>query len=117
MTYSSYSEITLPEISLIAGTDATLIFNAHTDSGGDLVVTGSTVQWLLSPYGQPSVSTLVKSGSLASTTAFQVLLADTDTLALAGGKYTYQLVITDSAGKVYRPCQGDLIIVEAIASS
>jgi hypothetical protein len=116
MAYTDYLELnSLGEIAFIAGTDITLSFTVYDNLGVPINLAGSSIEWMLCPWGQPDVNILEKNGTIISTSVFTVALTSTDTIDLYG-KYTHQPVITDSVGKIYRPAQGDILIEPAIAS-
>ena len=105
----------LPAFSFIGGTDKILTFNAYEEDGfSPLDLTGATVNWVMCPYGEYSQKTLEISGDLSTTlTSFTVEIPAEDTLALSG-KFIQQVIITDVDGNIFRPGQGEIIIIPAI---
>jgi hypothetical protein len=112
-TFPNTTINTLPEFTMIAGSDQDLFFNIY-DSGSALVdLTGSTFTWLLAPYGQPT-SVLTKTGTYSGSPVGQikVALVSADTVSLAN-KYTQQYKLLDIGGKVFR-AQGLVLLTPAV---
>ena len=116
MTITSYDTLnTLPEISFIAGSDKVFTFTCY-DSDGviTLNIAGGPAYWKLCPYGSPTIETLSKSGNIISASKFTITLTAADTLALSG-KYIQQVIITDYLSNTYRPAQGTIVVIPAVA--
>jgi hypothetical protein len=114
--YDSVNNIA--DLPFIAGTDKTLTFTCYAENGIDKVnLTGATVTWYLCPWGQTSIISLQKTGTLTDPTngVFTITILDTDTTSFSG-KYIQQLSIQDVSGKVFRPGQGLVFISPAIHS-
>jgi hypothetical protein len=105
----------LPEISFIAGSNQELSFNVY-DSGSVAVnLSGGTVTWRLSSYGQ-GTALVSKSGLLSGspTNQFKVLLVAADTTSLYG-KFIQQYSLVDTSGSSFRPSQGLINITRGIS--
>jgi len=118
MSYLSFSTLnSLDEFSFIAGNTYTLEFTVFEENGITPVdLSGATIVWTLCPYGQPTYSVLQKTGSITGANTFSVSLTAANTLSLSG-KYIHQPVITSFAGSVYRPAQGVVLILPAVATT
>lgn len=117
-SYTSYSDInSLNEFSMIAGTNYTLTFTVYDSDGVNLLdLTGSTIKWVICPFGQSDYTVLQKTGVITGTGVFTVSLVGTDTATLSG-KYVQQPVITDFIGNIFRPAQGTVLILPRIVTS
>lgn len=117
MSYSSTCTVNnLDDLTIIAGNNIVLTFDVIDDVSGSALDLGSdTIVWNLSPYGQPDVVILTKSGVIDSvvTGRFTVTLETSDTENLSG-KYKQQPSITDILGESYFPAQGNVIIIPQI---
>lgn len=115
-TLSAFSITTLPDRNFIAGTYQEIDFEVYDEGGSPVDISGFTYAWYMSPYGEPSITTLSKTGAYISTTnknKFRIVLYSTDTLSLSG-KFVQQPVITTSPGNDHRPAQGYIIITAAL---
>lgn len=112
MSYVQYTEINrLEEVSFIAGSDYTFVFTAYEENGvTPLDLSGATIHWVLSPYGQPDYKVLQVEGSITGANVFKVVLLSAATREFSG-KYIHQPVIISFSGKEYRPAQGLITIV------
>lgn len=117
MSYASYSQDTLSDLSFIAGNDFTFEF-VVTESDGvtPMDISGSTVKWVLSPYGQPSYKVCQVEGVITDTNKFTVSLSSTLTKDLSGN-YIHQPIIVALSGAEYRPAQGVLVVKPRIPYS
>jgi hypothetical protein len=105
----------LPEIQFIAGSDQELIFGVYTSASVPVDLSGATISWHMSYYGQP-FAILSKTGySSGSSNYFSVYLTDTDTATLPEHKYTHQYTITDTSGSKFTPSQGIINLIQLIA--
>ena len=110
MGYASYIQDSLASISFIAGNDFTLEF-VVTESDGvtPMDIGGSSVKWVLSPYGQPDYKVCQVEGVITDTNKFTVSLASALTKDLSGN-YIQQPIIIALSGAEYRPAQGIIVI-------
>jgi len=116
MPQTSYDTInSLGEISFIAGTEYTLIFDVYDINGSPLSLSGSTCTWTLSPYGQPEYAIMTKTGIISGSISneFSITLGLTDTETLSG-KYIQQPIVVDILGNENRPAQGVLTLIPRI---
>ena len=113
MTTSYDTLNALPECSFIAGSDQVFSFTCY-ESDGINLLTLTTVNWKLCPYGSFSIETLSKSGSVTGTGTFTITFSAAETLALKG-KYIQQVLLTDNSGNTFR-VQGTVIITPAISA-
>jgi len=112
----------LDDISFIAGSEQVLEFPIYSMEAGNSAIplNGSEMTWLLGLYGQPEASpVLTKTATIDPVTGskFIVTLTESDTINLGDNVYLQQPVITDGAGKKFRPGQGIVIIRKAIPES
>jgi hypothetical protein len=119
-TFSNFSITSFSDLSFIGGTFKELCFDVY-DSGGNLKdVSTFTLTWLLSPFGQPAVISLSKSGvldtSVTTNSRFKVTLFSGDTENLIG-KYVQQPVLVGADGYEYRLAQGYITIIPAVGIS
>ena len=103
----------LEENIFIAGNRQTLEFECYDEDGTIVDLTTATVSLLLSPYGNPSVTSLIKEGVVFDTNKFTVTFEKEDTINMRG-VYSFQPLIIDVTQKELRPIQGTLFIQEAI---
>jgi hypothetical protein len=107
---------TLADLVFIGGTDKVLTFTCYAENGIDLLnLTSGVTSWRLCPYGEFSVNTLTKTGSISSPGTlgvFTITLDAADTLLL-NGKFIQQAIIQDFSGNTFRQ-QGVVIISPAI---
>jgi hypothetical protein len=122
----------LDDISFIAGSEVSLYFPILDESGSQttiqsyggaslplllngspLGVNGASLRWALSLYGQPDFTVLEKEATVYDSNTFIVDLTEDDTINL-GGIYLQQMRLTDSAGKIFRPSQGIVVIRKAL---
>lgn len=103
----------LEDTSFIAGSYFILEFELWLEGGQILETGGSTMMWLLSPYGQPEICLLEKRAASSGSGVYTINLESSDTATL-GGTYLQQVEITDVSGKKHRPAQGIIIIRKAI---
>jgi len=112
-------------LSFIAGSDQELIFTCYQADGiSYLNITSGIIIWLLSPWGQPDVTTLELTstgGDIIISTPAGHLYNDTFTVTIPtastyslNGKFIQQVVITDNPGDTFRPGQGIVLIQPAI---
>ena len=105
----------LDDVSFIAGTEVTLEFPVYNESSGVVPINGFTMQWVLGYYGQPDATpVLQKTATIKDTNTFTITLDEADTLSLGGDIYIQQMKIVDTAGKIFRPAQGIVVIRKAI---
>jgi hypothetical protein len=117
MSYISYQSInSLEEVAFIAGTNYTLSFTVTDEYGAPINIEAATCTWVLSPYGQPDILSLSKEGDIKSASVFDVVLDAEDTLTFSG-KYMQQPIVEDFSGNIFRPAQGVVTIIPAIATS
>lgn len=103
----------LEENIFIAGSRQVLEFECLGNDGQPIDLTTSTVKLLLSPFGNPSYTALVKDGTVFDTNKFSVVFEKADTVNLRG-LYSFQPLIIDVLSKEHRPAQGTIQIQEAI---
>lgn len=109
----TFSDInSLGEISFISGTTYILKFNVTDQSGSGVDLSSASCKWRLAPYGT-SFSQLEKTGSVITTSIFEILLSSADTLNLSG-KFIHQPSIEFLNGVVVKPAQGIIIIIRGI---
>ena len=106
----------LDDVSFIAGTDFMLEFPIYDENGLPENITSSTMNWMLSLYGQPEYAILKKVAVSSGSDVFQVNLSSNDTINL-GGVYLQQAEIIDVGGKKFRPSQGIVVIRKAIPTT
>jgi hypothetical protein len=113
-TFPFNSPFDLAEFSMIGGSYQELVFAVYDENGNAVSLSGATINWYLSYYGN-SVAMVTKSGvSGSSTNQFKINLDATDTLSLSG-KFVQQYSILDSSGSTHRPSQGLINIFPALA--
>ena len=103
----------LQEFYMIAGRNETLVFNVYDSGSAAVNLAGTSIIWLLAPYGSTDsvlTKTCIKSGSPIN--RFSVILTNADTDELSG-KYVHQYTITNS-GSYVRPSQGIIFILPAL---
>ena len=54
----------LSEFAFVAGTEQQLIFSVYDTTGSPIDLSTATLQWTMSPYGQPNTSVLLKSATV-----------------------------------------------------
>ena len=110
-TFTKYEQInSLTEFAFIAGTDYTLSFTVYNEDGvTPQDISGATITWTLSPYGQ-SYNVLEITGTLTGTTTFEVVIPSASKESLSG-KYIQQPTIDDFFGNRFRPAQGVILII------
>ena len=117
MTTSYDTLNNLPDLVFIGGTDKVLTFACFESNGlNPLNITGGSIAWYLCPFGQFTINTLTKTGSINSPGTlgtFTVTLDTADTIVLRG-KFIQQVIITDYIGNTFRPGQGIVLIQPAI---
>lgn len=115
MAYISYAKInSLGEIAIIGGNEITLEFNVYEPDGVTPVdLSGASVRWQVSPYGEPSYGIIDSPGTITGTNKFEITLTADETRFLSG-KYIHQPVITSFLGSEYRPSQGVLLIIDSV---
>ena len=106
-------------IEFIAGDTVSITYQVLKKDGEfvNLQLPGVKIMWVLSPFGQPDVTTLKKDNissggvSISSLEAnmFDVNLTPDDTMNISG-TYIYQVEITDPNGVVSRRIQGYITI-------
>lgn len=113
--FTSYTDInSLDEFSIISGGTFTLEFTVYEEDTVNLLdLSGATILWVVSPYGQEDYNVIQKSGTVTGTGTFSVVLSPSDTEGLSG-KYIHQPIITDFSGNIYRPAQGTILIIPQI---
>ena len=109
--FSSIEINTLSSFSFIGGTEQSLSFTVVDSAGSAVDLTTATCTVVFSPYGQNNYAAMTITGSVALATpnTFTATLTGSSTQTLSG-KYTMQPVVTDIAGKEYRPSQGIVLI-------
>lgn len=120
MSYSAYESInSLEEVKFIAGTEYTFEYSLYDENGSPISLAGSTCKLVLCPYGQPEVTTLVKTGAVQTdpTNKYIVVLSSNDTKNISGGKYIQQPLIIDISGAEVRLAQGVVTIIPRIKNS
>lgn len=116
MSYVSYSDLnSLEEISFIAGNEYTLEFTVYKDDGTPQDLGGSSVFWVMCPFGQFGINVLQKTATITGTNTFTVTLDSADTQDL-DGKYIHQPVIQSFSGVESRPAQGVILVIPQIPS-
>ena len=119
-TFSNISVINLTELTFIAGTYTEISMDIYNASGSVVDLTTWTCTWVLCPFGQPNAPALVKTATfrtdIVSKNRFTVYLYSTDTISLSG-KYIQQPIFTASIGYDFRPGQGYINILPALATS
>lgn len=106
---------TAPPEHVLAGHQFKLLYSATREDGGDvqLELSGTTIKWILCPYGSPNAPILTLTNATSAITVsgceFDVNVTATDTYNLEG-TYIYQVEITSPLLDVYRPLEGILII-------
>lgn len=117
MTFVNYAKLnSLQEFSMIAGTEYTLEYTVYEEDGTTpLDLGGATITWLLCPYGEPTYTVLQIAGTITGTNTFKVVIPSASTINLSG-KYIQQPVIYSFLGSEYRPGQGVILILDAIAT-
>ena len=118
MSIISYDTLNnLQEISFIAGSSKLLTFECYMQDGiNPLNISNGYAKWVLCPYGEYDVSILEKEGILITANSFTVQLNSTDSLSLSG-KYIQQITVMDSAGNIFKPGQGVVIVLPGIPVS
>ncbi len=118
MAIISYDNLNnLSETSFIAGTDQLWTYTCYNTDGVTLLnISSGTVLWYLCPFGQFSINTLTKSGTITTANTFTVALTAADTVLLSG-KFIQQPIITDFSGNTFRPGQGIVLILPAIPTT
>lgn len=113
-SYTNYQSLNaLEEFSMIAGHDTLLTYNVFQSDGvNPLPLAGTTIKWVLAPFGNNGYTILQKTGTITGINTFTIQLLSGDTSSLFG-KYSYQPVIT-SGTTVYRPTSGSILIGEQI---
>jgi len=115
-TFSSISTISLVETTFIAGTYWELTFDVFDSSSQPVDISSFSLSWVLSPFGQPDVTSITKAGifrtDYALNNRFTVYLYSTDTLSLSG-KYVQQPIISGNTGYDFRLGQGYINILPA----
>lgn len=104
---------TFEENIFIAGSRQVLEFECVDNNGLPIDLTTSTTKLLLSPFGNPSYTVLIKDGTVFDTNKFSVVFEKADTVNLRG-LYSFQPLIIDVLSKEHRPAQGTIQIQEAI---
>ena len=117
MTYASYAQDIIPDFSFIGGNDYTLEF-VVTESNGITPkdISGSTVKWVLAPYGQPDYTVVQITGTITDTNKFEVEISSAQSKTLSGN-YIHQPIIIALSGTEYRPAQGIIVIKPAIPNT
>jgi hypothetical protein len=107
----------LPDDWLYAGSDKTWTYNIFAEDGATpLNISNGSLTLVLCPYGEPEITSLVKSGVIASTTSFTVSFTESDTINLSG-KFLQQPIVVDSDGHKFIAGQGTVLIFPVIATS
>ena len=116
--YLSYATLnSLGKFSFIAGNSYLLEFSVYDDTGVNPVdLGGASVVWLLCPFGQPDFNVLEIIGDITGLNTFEIDISNEDTESLSG-TFIHQPVITAFTGEVYKPAQGTILILPAIARS
>lgn len=118
-TFSSISTISLPELTFIGGTYKELPFDVYDASGSPVDISSFTYSWVLSPFGKPEISSLVKAGvfdtTIANKNRFIVYLYSNETIGLVG-KYVHQPIIIGNPGYEFRRAQGYINIIAGLSS-
>lgn len=103
----------LPENGFIAGNRQILLFDCVDENNLPVDLTGSTIVFKMSPYGDADYVVVNKAGELISDSEFRVILETEDTQGLAG-LYMFQTIVTDILNRELNPAQGTLFIQRAI---
>ena len=116
MSYTSFTNInSLEEFSFIAGSQYSIDFTVYQSDGiNPMDLGGATVYWVLAPYGQPDYTVLQITATITGTNTFTVTIPSASTASLSG-KHIHQPIILSFGGKVYKPCQGLLLILPKIS--
>ena len=108
----------LGESTLVAGGDYTFNFICVNDVGVAINLTGAQCSLKLSPYGNPTVVSLTKTGTITSTVngTWKVVFLPADTATLYG-VYQFQAQVIDNGvpQATFIPGQGILNIIAKIA--
>jgi hypothetical protein len=100
----------LPEIQFVAGNNQELVFYVYTSASALVNLSGATIGWNLSYFGQ-NESILAKTGVSANASGyFTVYLDHADTEGLSG-KFIQQYTLLDTSGSIFRPSQGIVSIL------
>ena len=115
-TFTSLATISIEEKSFIGGTYTELTFDVFTPSGSPIDISTFSYAWSMSPYGQPEVATIYKTGifdvSNVDKNRFTVYLYSYDTVGVFG-KYVQQPILVGNPGYEYRLGQGYINIIPA----
>lgn len=115
-TFSSITTTSLTEISFIGGSYKELTFAVKDSAGSPIDISSFTYSWILSPYGEPETSSLVKAGvfrtDVTDKNEFTVYLYSDETVNLSG-KYIQQPILVGSPGYEFRMAQGYITILPA----
>lgn len=103
----------LQDEGFIAGNRQIFDFQCFDENGLPLDISDSLTEVRISPYGDTSYTTLIKSGVNYDTNKFSLILEEADTINLSG-LYSFQVIITDALSKKFRPAQGTWFIQPAI---
>lgn len=114
MNYVTFSSLnSLGEINFIAGTSYTIKFLCYDQAGSALNISSADCSWNLAPFGT-DYAILTKTGSIITTSSFEIVLAPIDTRDLSNGKYTHQPTIVFSNGVEVVPAQGIIAVTKRI---
>ena len=103
----------LAEITMNAGSSKILTFAVYDSSKNPVSLSGGTLTWYLSYYGD-STPIVTKTGTSGSATnIFIVELEGSDTESLEG-LFRQQYKLRDSSGNDYRPSNGIINITSAV---
>ncbi len=102
----------LPEISFVAGSDQELVFNIYTSACALVDLSGATVTWKMTRFGNQSTALLTKTGSLTGSPVnqFIVKIDDGDTSG-SYGKFLHMYSVADASGSILRPSAGIINLV------
>jgi len=114
MSYPWKTVYDLPEFTFIAGTEQEFTYNIFDSASAALPLTSCTCTWELAYFGSASAVLIKTATTSGSSNVMVVTLDSSDTRGL-GGIFVQQPVVTNLAGKEYRPSQGLITIAPRIA--
>lgn len=105
----------LQEIRFIGGSSQVFHFEVFGENGEKLELTGSTIKWIIFPFGQPDMVLYTKTNvgineiEVTGKNTFAVKFLDSDSEGLRG-KFVHRPIIRDLLGNQYIPSEGYIII-------
>jgi hypothetical protein len=113
---SPYYQINnLEETLFIAGNEVTFWFAVTDENNQPIDLSSTDCSWVMCQHGDPDHAILVKTGVISALEPhkFSIKLNSVDTIDL-GGRYLHQPIVVDLNGSVFRPGQGNIVVVPAI---